>query len=144
MYHPEWEENTLNKAINIIQEKKKKKTKFHVNYGDTDSCLIEYKKREKKKRKKKSFFFEMYYGKKIKIAIKSITTTITTTTTILLMIMKMFKNNNLDHFDTDKFVKECKEVSNIVTNLLPEGMHLKYENTFSRMLIISKRNTLEF
>jgi len=27
MYHPEWEENTLNKAINIIQEKKKKKKK---------------------------------------------------------------------------------------------------------------------
>ncbi|KAG4082815.1 DNA/RNA polymerase [Neocallimastix lanati (nom. inval.)] len=103
--------NYLNKAINIIQEK----TKFHVIYGDTDSCLIEYKK------EKKSFF------------------EINNNNNNIINDNENVQNNNLDHFDTDKFVKECKEVSNIVTNLLPEGMHLKYENTFSRMLIISKK-----
>ncbi|KAG4082435.1 DNA/RNA polymerase [Neocallimastix lanati (nom. inval.)] len=103
--------NYLNIAINIIQEK----TKFHVIYGDTDSCLIEYKK------EKKSFF------------------EINNNNNNIINDNENVQNNNLDHFDTDKFVKECKEVSNIVTNLLPEGMHLKYENTFSRMLIISKK-----
>ncbi|KAG4082510.1 DNA/RNA polymerase [Neocallimastix lanati (nom. inval.)] len=104
--------NYLNKAINIIQEK----TKFHVIYGDTDSCLIEYKKEKKS-------FFEINNNNNNNIINDN----------------ENVQNNNLDHFDTDKFVKECKEVSNIVTNLLPEGMHLKYENTFSRMLIISKK-----
>jgi DNA polymerase elongation subunit (family B) len=50
----------------------------------------------------------------------------------------------LDHFDTNRFVKEFKEVSIILTNLLPEGMHLKYENTFSRMLIITEKNLYIF
>jgi len=152
--------NYLNKAINIIQEK----TKFHVIYGDTDSCLIEYKKEKKS-------FFEMYYSQnknnnKINnnennnnnnnnnINNSNNNNNINNNSNNnnnnnnnsnnnnnnnIINDNENVQNNNLDHFDTDKFVKECKEVSNIVTNLLPEGMHLKYENTFSRMLIISKK-----
>ncbi|KAG4082525.1 DNA/RNA polymerase [Neocallimastix lanati (nom. inval.)] len=120
--------NYLNKAINIIQEK----TKFHVIYGDTDSCLIEYKKEKKS-------FFEMYYSQNKNSNKINNNENNNNNNNNIINDNENVQNNNLDHFDTDKFVKECKEVSNIVTNLLPEGMHLKYENTFSRMLIISKK-----
>lgn len=83
--------NYLTKAIDIIEHH----TNFRVIYGDTDSCLIEYK--------------------------------------------KGFKNKIKDSFSSDQFIEDSKSAAETVTNLLPEGMHLKYENTFSRMLIISKK-----
>ncbi len=110
----------LNEAIKIIHQT----NRFHVIYGDTDSCLIEYKKDN-------GSFIEKYFGNtKNSNAINN---------NRMANDNANHPNNNLDHFDADKFVRECKEVSNVVTNLLPEGMHLKYENTFSRMLIISKK-----
>ncbi|ORX41412.1 DNA/RNA polymerase [Piromyces finnis] len=89
--------NYLNKTIALICEN----TKFRVIYGDTDSCLIEYKKD----------------------------------------IERESNGKNLDtkDFDVNKFIEDCKLVAEYVTNQLPEGMHLKYENTFKRMLILSKK-----
>ncbi|ORX42240.1 DNA/RNA polymerase [Piromyces finnis] len=49
-----------------------------------------------------------------------------------------YKSYNKD-FDVNRFIKDCHSVAEYVTDQLPEGMHLKYENTFKRMLIISKK-----
>ncbi|ORX41576.1 DNA/RNA polymerase [Piromyces finnis] len=89
--------NYLNKTIALICEN----TKFRVIYGDTDSCLIEYKKDVENKSSEK------YHDTK--------------------------------DFNINKFIEDCKLVAEYVTDQLPEGMHLKYENTFKRMLIISKK-----
>ncbi|OUM67887.1 hypothetical protein PIROE2DRAFT_58479 [Piromyces sp. E2] len=41
--------------------------------------------------------------------------------------------------ETDLFIQNSKRIAQYVTDNLPEGMHLKYENTFSRLIIISKK-----
>ncbi|ORX77563.1 DNA/RNA polymerase, partial [Anaeromyces robustus] len=41
--------------------------------------------------------------------------------------------------DVELFIKNSIKVAEFVTSNLPEGMHLKYENTFSRLIIISKK-----
>jgi len=41
--------------------------------------------------------------------------------------------------DPDLFIKNSIKVADYVTSNLPEGMHLKYENTFTRLIIISKK-----
>ncbi|KAG4108046.1 DNA/RNA polymerase [Neocallimastix lanati (nom. inval.)] len=93
--------NYLNKAIDILHEK----TNFRVIYGDTDSCLIEYKNCKNNSND----------------------------------IDKYGDNDSNNKNKKDKFIKDSIDAAEMVTNLLPEGMHLKYENTFSRMIIISKK-----
>ena len=41
--------------------------------------------------------------------------------------------------DPELFIKNSQRVAEYVTSKLPEGMHLKYENTFTRLIIISKK-----
>jgi len=41
--------------------------------------------------------------------------------------------------DPELFVQNSKRIAQYVTDNLPEGMHLKYENTFCRLIIISKK-----
>jgi len=41
--------------------------------------------------------------------------------------------------DPELFIKNSIRVAEYVTSNLPEGMHLKYENTFIRLIIISKK-----
>ena len=123
--------NYLNKTINLIENN----TEFSVIYGDTDSCLIEYKKDDCEEddissntnndySKNKDSNTSEYDNKKVSLNDNE-------------------NNENTDsinnEFSLQKFIDDSKAVAEFVTNQLPEGMHLKYENTFSRMLIISKK-----
>ncbi|OUM56586.1 hypothetical protein PIROE2DRAFT_65452, partial [Piromyces sp. E2] len=114
--------NYLNKTIDLIQNN----TQFKVIYGDTDSCLIEYKRNIDDKFMDKS----------------------NNTDNSIYNISKHLDKNVSDmdkstikkpDIDLSKFIEDSKSVAEYVTSQLPEGMHLKYENTFTRMLIISKK-----
>ncbi|ORX64844.1 DNA/RNA polymerase [Anaeromyces robustus] len=41
--------------------------------------------------------------------------------------------------DKDLFIKESIRIANYVTSLLPKGMHLKYENTFKKLILLTKK-----
>jgi len=112
--------NYLNKTIDLIQGN----TEFRVIYGDTDSCLIEYKK---KNNDKNNILEKFIHGDNNSLEYDN---------------KKEPINNNgksNDESNLQKFIEDSKAVAEFVTSHLPEGMHLKYENTFTRMLIISKK-----
>ena len=105
--------NYLNKTINLICQN----TNFRVIYGDTDSCLIEYNRE--------------YW--------ENIDKSTNIPNTLNYKSINDTNNSSVKNFDVNNFIEDCKLVAEYITNQLPEGMHLKYENTFKRMLIISKK-----
>ena len=119
--------NYLNKTIDIIQ----RDTNFRVIYGDTDSCLIEYKKEK-----------DNINNNDNENSHSSVDSGQNDNHNIDDKSHPNNDNNNINESFTvnpEQFIKESIEVANHVTKLLPKGMHLKYENTFSRMVILSKK-----
>jgi len=131
--------NYLNKAIDILHEK----TNFWVIYGDIDSCLIEYKNCKSNGHDKDKYGDNGNDCNKDKNNEKSNKGQCPTLgNNANDDLQKKGNNNPMDSNNKnkkDKFIKDNIDVAEIVTNLLPEGMHLKYKNTFSRMIIISKK-----
>ncbi|ORX73452.1 DNA/RNA polymerase [Anaeromyces robustus] len=131
--------NYLNKTIEIIQTS----TNFNVIYGDTDSCLIEYKKENYEKDDNNNTPDEKDDNNNTPDEKDDNNNNNNNSNRNNNNNMNNNNNNrninSIKDFDLNKFIEESKGVADYVTNLLPEGMHLKYENTFSRMLIISKK-----
>ncbi|KAG4090458.1 DNA/RNA polymerase [Neocallimastix lanati (nom. inval.)] len=130
--------NYLNKAIDILHEK----TNFRVIYGDTDSCLIEYKNCKSNGHdidKHGDNSNNCNKNKNNEKNNKGQCPTLGNNANDDLQ--KKGNNNPMDSNKNkkDKFIKDSIDAAEMVTNLLPEEMHLKYENTFSRMIIISKK-----
>jgi len=139
--------NYLDKAINLIQNN----TKFSVIYGDTDSCLIEYKKNTCDENNN---IEEIINSNSNSNDDNDIDNNNNNNNNNIINIKNnksnydnenVSKNNNgntniiNNEFNLKNFINDSKAVAEFVTNQLPEGMHLKYENTFTRMLIISKK-----
>jgi len=131
--------NYLNKAIDILHEK----TNFRVIYGDTDSCLIEYKNCKNNGNDIDKYGDNGNDCNKNKNNEKNNKGQCPTLRNNANDDLQKNGNNNpIDSNNKnkkDKFIKDSIDAAEMVTNLLPEGMHLKYENTFSRMIIISKK-----
>jgi len=131
--------NYLNKTINLIQNN----TEFKVIYGDTDSCLIEYK--EKPHDKNKIIERSTTNGNNNYNNDKNDNENNNSDKNDISEYINQngsFNNSgrfNNNELNLQKFIEDSKAVAEFVTNHLPEGMHLKYENTFTRMLIISKK-----